>query len=225
MNLNNIYVGMVVKNYKVMCELLNEKIKRGKSRQLQIKDWTRYFTFKQDVHKLIVVDIFDTPLGKIDMRGKAEGIRNNKEIPQFKIPNELWKSSGIYAITLNNDIYIGSTNAGFRKRFFNHRSKFNKFVTKQMIDNGAIFEILEITNDLPESELRQLEQSYYNSFKNNKKWNVVNSQNPFKIKLSKKYRIKKMTLDKIKKPKYKKISVLKENYDKAIELLTINNLI
>ena len=38
--------------------------KTGKSKQLQLKDWERYFDFKRDGQKFIIVKIYDVPLPK-----------------------------------------------------------------------------------------------------------------------------------------------------------------
>jgi hypothetical protein len=45
MNLKNLKEKQEIKNYKVLCELLEEPIKTGKSKQLQLKDFERYFEY------------------------------------------------------------------------------------------------------------------------------------------------------------------------------------
>lgn len=34
---------MTIKNYKMLCELLEQEVKNGKSKKLQLEDWKRYF--------------------------------------------------------------------------------------------------------------------------------------------------------------------------------------
>ena len=68
-------IGMIIKNYKEMCFILEEKEKKGKSRLLQIANWERYFKWHKDGQKFIINEVFEMPIDKIDNRGKTE---NNK---------------------------------------------------------------------------------------------------------------------------------------------------
>jgi hypothetical protein len=76
MNIENIVEGMITKNYKQLCELLNEDIKTGKSKQLQLKDWERYFKFHKEGQKIIIDTIHNDIKEKVDMR-KSENISEN----------------------------------------------------------------------------------------------------------------------------------------------------
>lgn len=66
--INNIKVGQVIKNYREFCKLMNEKIKTGKSKQLQLKEWSRYCKFHKEGYAFIIDEIYDTPLPKQDKR-------------------------------------------------------------------------------------------------------------------------------------------------------------
>ena len=68
---STLVVGMVIKNYKELCKILNEEAKTGKAKQLQLKNWKRYFDWEKDGQKFIIVDIYDTPLPKEDLRRKG----------------------------------------------------------------------------------------------------------------------------------------------------------
>jgi hypothetical protein len=70
MNINNISEGQIFKNYKALCAELNEPIKTGKAKQLQLKDWERYFVYSKSGNSFIVNKIFETPIEKEDNRGK-----------------------------------------------------------------------------------------------------------------------------------------------------------
>lgn len=72
--------GMIIKNYKEMCKMLNEEEKGGKSKQLQLEDWRRFFEYEKDGQKFNITDIFLTPLEKSDNRGKSEGSRCNNSV-------------------------------------------------------------------------------------------------------------------------------------------------
>lgn len=64
----NISVGMVIKNYKELCNLLNMPILTSTSKQAQIKQLKCYMDFDKSGQKFIVTDIFDTPLTVNDQR-------------------------------------------------------------------------------------------------------------------------------------------------------------
>lgn len=64
MKLDNIETGMVVKNYKVMCELLGEGVTDGNSRKAQINEWSRYFDYEKQGHKFIINEVYAEPLPK-----------------------------------------------------------------------------------------------------------------------------------------------------------------
>lgn len=56
------------KNYKELCGILEEPIKGGKSKQLQMKDFERYFEFHKEGNKIVIDNIFSEEKEKIDMR-------------------------------------------------------------------------------------------------------------------------------------------------------------
>ena len=61
-------IGMTVKNYKVLCQLLGQDVKDGKSKKYQLEDFARYFDWEKSGQKFIISDIYDTPLTKEDKR-------------------------------------------------------------------------------------------------------------------------------------------------------------
>lgn len=69
MDVSNLQQGQVIKNYKEMCKLLDEKVKDGgRNRKLQLEDWERYFKWHKDGHKFIIDEIYTKPKAKIDGR-------------------------------------------------------------------------------------------------------------------------------------------------------------
>lgn len=64
----NLKVGIIVKNYKELCNLLGEKVKTGESKQIQLKNWERHFKFKKNGHQFIITEILPEPEAKIDGR-------------------------------------------------------------------------------------------------------------------------------------------------------------
>lgn len=58
MKIENLKVGMTIKNYKALCEVLGEKTKTGKSKQLQLEDFKRYFEYdKSKGNTFIITEI------------------------------------------------------------------------------------------------------------------------------------------------------------------------
>lgn len=68
MNINNLIVGEIYKNYKIMCEVLEEPILGGNSKKSQIKEWNRYFSYKNQGYKFVIEEIYDEPKKKEDNR-------------------------------------------------------------------------------------------------------------------------------------------------------------
>jgi len=80
-NINEILTeGMVIKNYKEACKLFGEIEKTGKSKQLQLDDWKRYFDFEKDGQKFVITYMFLNEKEKIDNRGKSVGSRRNHSV-------------------------------------------------------------------------------------------------------------------------------------------------
>ena len=202
-------LGQVIKNYKDLCSILNQGIKTGRSKILQLKDISRYVKLKKDKQQFTVVEIYKEPLPKID--GRENG-NNRKEYKQFKISIENENKAGVYSIILNNDIYIGSTANSFRERFKEHTYKSNPLKhTYDMIHNGGIFEVIWIAEEgMDELTIRQKEKEYIQYYKTLADWNVIN----FKY-ISNKIKIV---------SKYKYIKVGKKDYNIAIKLLQENNI-
>ena len=223
MKIENLKVGMVIKNYKVLCELLEIPEKDGNSRKCQLQNLERFIRYEKQGFKYIITEIFNDPLPVIDGRGKNPNSHGNNHIgnfkpqPQFKISKEHFKSIGVYAIVLNHQIYIGSTNNGFRTRFNQHNSKDNTMITKEMLeDEKAQFVMLKEMNNSSEFEIRLEEERYIQHYINDTDWEVMNITPTVKIKGRRK-------VDEP-KPKYKSIRVLETDYEKAIQILKDNGI-
>lgn len=67
-DISNLYVGQVFKNYKELCRALDEKVMAGNSKKAQLKEWERYFSYTKDGHKFIITEIYSEPKEKDDKR-------------------------------------------------------------------------------------------------------------------------------------------------------------
>ena len=75
-------VGMAVKNYKMLCELLDQPVKSGASKRAQLKEFKRYFDWESAGQKFVIADIYDMPLAKED--GRRIG-NNSIYVPYIEI--------------------------------------------------------------------------------------------------------------------------------------------
>ena len=101
--------GIVVKNYKEMCEILDEDICGGDSKKAQLKEWARYFAWEKKGQKFIILDIYDEPLPKDDGRQnkniyvqyiqvilmKILSKQRNTKDPFYITTNQLWRLLGM----------------------------------------------------------------------------------------------------------------------------------
>ena len=67
-DISKLEIGMTVKNYKLLCELLGQEVKSGKSKKYQLEEFARYFEWEKSGQKFIISDIYDAPLTKEDKR-------------------------------------------------------------------------------------------------------------------------------------------------------------
>lgn len=63
-------VGEVFKNYKHLCETLRLPIKTGKAKQIQLKNLERFLQYEKQGHKIVVTEVYEEPLPKVENRGK-----------------------------------------------------------------------------------------------------------------------------------------------------------
>lgn len=78
MQIENLKVGMTIKNYKELCKLLDVDVKAGKSKQLQLTDFQRYFDYLKEGNKFIIKEIYNVPKVKVDNRINNKGGNNMK---------------------------------------------------------------------------------------------------------------------------------------------------
>ena len=205
--------SIILANYKKVCEQLDEKVLTGNAKISQLKELERYFNFHKQGNKFVFTETYSEPKEKVDGRKYTKG-NNRKEYSQFLIPREDENKIGIYKIVLDDNIYIGSTIDGFRNRFRNHNNEYSNNIpfTFDMLNDGATFEIIEICEGLQESQIRNIENKYIQQYREDKDWNLINSNDAWSY---------------AKKQKFKtiKIQVKEEDYDKVLEFLKENNLI
>ena len=63
-DVSKIEVGMVINNYPSMCRLIGDRIltSGGHSKTSQLQNWKRYFEWKMQGRKFVIIEVYDTPL-------------------------------------------------------------------------------------------------------------------------------------------------------------------
>jgi hypothetical protein len=160
MNINNISEGQIFKNYKTLCEELYQPIKTGKSKNLQLEDWNRYFEYSRSGNSYIINKIYETPKEKIDGRGKSDGSRRSiyGNAAQLLITDLLARSNGYVTISKNKlMLSIGMINENYGE-CGQQVKKLAKYID---INEKFIYEFYNINNSnftsIIESALRNLE--------------------------------------------------------------------
>lgn len=156
LKLEKIKEGLVVANYPAMCELLEEQVmKGGKSKQLQLQRWRKYFDWENDGHKFIITKIRENPLPQkiykndlytekiLNIVCKNLFEENNKD--SHYTSNDLLLMCGF----INNNYYFNERN-NCLKRFvnkfgctykqaqylFNKLDEHNKSYSLRVLENG-----------------------------------------------------------------------------------------
>lgn len=93
--------GAIIKNYKELCSTLGLPVQTGKSKQLQIANLNRFFSFEKDGQKYLITEVFDSPYEKEDKR-----LKGNRAI----------FVTYIESLLLNYFIRQGTTTCNFTKR-------------------------------------------------------------------------------------------------------------
>lgn len=133
-------VGQVFPNYTQICKVLNQKSTGGRSKELQLQNWQRYFEFNREGHKFTITKIYDKPLPKIDKR--EEG--NNSvyvDYIMYLIMSYLSRQEGYTATFYKTGLYkiLGITNKKYSENLQKHEKRkiINKYeaVTKYDIDD------------------------------------------------------------------------------------------
>lgn len=65
LKIENLSQGMIIPNYKEMCNLLNEKITDGNSKKSQLEEWNRYFSYEKIGNKFKITEIYSSPKPKM----------------------------------------------------------------------------------------------------------------------------------------------------------------
>ena len=198
------------KNYKELCRAMGWMVASGCSKKSQLKDLERYCKYHKEGQKIVIDEVFETPLPSNSQSGRPTSI-----ISEFCIDEDKFNNGGVYIIQLDDEIYIGST-VNFRQRFNTHKSKSNTKLpqTKDLIERGGQMSILHDMTGIEDEELlRMVEYEYIKYFRDSGKFIMLNGKDP--ISFDKYYKLNKRE----KKQKYIRFKIEENDYDKVVEIL------
>jgi len=150
--------------YKELVTVLETEIKASGSKQLQLKDWERYFNYERgEKATFIIKEIYAEPLSKIDNRinnGQNEASHGNntegiygKNIDKI-LMNYLQQTfnKGTYILYTTNSVLaetVGIINQNYRVAN-NKKNKFKQYIsTKEgKISNTAMYNVFNKSNEI-----------------------------------------------------------------------------
>lgn len=128
-----------VRNYKTMCDLLEEEPTDGNSRKAQINRWKRYFEFHKEGQKFVIDEIYEEPFPTDDARKRREGLYV-KYIELLLL--EFLSKQVDYKVTLGNkEMYriLGMTNDRYDIRNRMGSTKANEILRQTIMNNEDKF--------------------------------------------------------------------------------------
>lgn len=208
----NEYIGVLL-SYKQICNILEIEYTNSNSKKKQLKLISCYYEIEKINNKYKILKRNEV-IKKYVYRDKKDIVDTRYILYIYDTDYKDINKNGIYAIVLDNNIYIGSTIrvGGFKERLRKHLLGEQEH-TKQLLDNGGKFQILLVSEIEDEYIIREIEQTYIDYFANNNDWNIVNRREDT------------IVLSQKSKYKTKIIKVDERLYDKAITILRDNNVI
>ncbi len=156
MNVKNLKKGMIIKNYKELCKLLEIKEKGGDSKKAQFKEMARYFKFTKVGYKFKILKVYLEPLPVDDGRKKGNNTKFRNYIVDG-IVDMLAMSCDKIDMSKENPYVICSykdimENIGMVNRYFNTANENKEVLAK----------ILNVSLESVEYSMEKLTENNYN---------------------------------------------------------------
>jgi len=161
MNIDKLSVGLIIKNYKELCTLLDIKVMTStNSKKAQFKELERYCIYTKQGQKITIVEIFQTPLDKEDLRQEGNNTKYVEHVKELLL-HKLSETEG-YKYTLTKDRLLNLL--GMVNPSYLEKGKFKKMIEKkdERIKNFDINHFYLRAND----KLTKILFSSLNSLKN-----------------------------------------------------------
>ena len=160
---SSLNAGEVVKNYNEMCTLLNEPIKSGKARQLQLKNWSRFFDYSKSGHKFVINEIFEEPYPSIDARKLHRGLYAH--LIELLLMDYLSKQTNHTICMTKRDLYelVGMVSVNYRY-YYKHQDDLCEDI--QCINNEIEMNDISLFYSRVDMKLNSILTSALKSMKN-----------------------------------------------------------
>lgn len=120
MNISNLYPGLMLKNYKELCTILDIKpTNSNNSRKAQYKELERYCTYTKQGQKIIIGELFPDPLPKQDNRKEGNHSKYVEHV-KFLLLNKLSQCEGYICTFTKNNLFefLGMVNPLYLQRVY-----------------------------------------------------------------------------------------------------------
>ena len=205
MNIKNIIKGKIDENKfleyfatKKQIDKYYEKNKFTSNNKNTVLKYAKQYCTIKDLgnRQYEIIEVFKYPRLNIHYSKNLLKIQTNA----YDVDNSLNDKTGVYMIVLNNEIYIGSTTVSFRERFLRHykNESNNHYKTYSLLQKGAKYKIIWVSEDNNENIIRKKEQEYINKYKKDPNYILINSQSKTWLsKINSCFNIDKNNLDEI----------------------------
>ena len=89
---------LVVKNYKVFCEMLEIEPKKGNSKKAHLKEFDRHFRYEKQGNKMIVREVYEMALNKIENRGANGKYTDDLQEILLRLLSQSTKGEVLFAV-------------------------------------------------------------------------------------------------------------------------------
>lgn len=126
----------------------------------------KYYTKNKKVNtinKCIMLNTAKNKYKKVEDLGRGRYIilepYTKEELIKIEYENTYLKNKGVYKIQKDNDVYIGSTNATFKKRLYGH--KHSNTQAHKLLLSGGEFSIIYNATELDTEETIRNKEQYF----------------------------------------------------------------
>ncbi|MFK3936652.1 hypothetical protein ACI2JA_03930 [Alkalihalobacillus sp. NPDC078783] len=157
-NVSNLSTGQIFKNYKELCEALSEKTKTGTSKQSQLINWERFFSYDKQGHKFIITHIHIPPKPKTVSRANNNKVKYIAEIEKL-ILDLLIRNN-----TDEEKVYLSQDKLSRELNMINDNYSFGKYNLRlvSQLENINEFEIQKFYESTKSMLKRNIEQALKN---------------------------------------------------------------
>jgi hypothetical protein len=139
-DISNLHIGMTIKGYKHMCEVIGDKNKGTdtKGRERQKRNWKRYFNWTEHSrYNWKITEIYDNPKPKVDGRVNNGGARNKKycDHMDYLILQKCHQNNTLIGTKYELAVKFGLCNERFRQFFPNNE----RFAEELKIDKRYLW--------------------------------------------------------------------------------------